>query len=109
MRRDRKQLYYAPLQGETATALRAVHPQIPRTLESVVLVDGSRAYLRSQAFVYAAQYLTWPWKFAYYLRWIPAFILDVVYRAVARIRYRVWGKLDTCTAPTAGDASRLLP
>src|SRR6476620_1749642 len=90
--RDRQQLHYAPLQGETAAALRARHPEIPVTLESVVLVDDDRVFLRSKAFLYGARYLTWPWRWAYYLRWLPAFVLDLGYRAVAAIRYRVWGK-----------------
>src|SRR5688500_5144509 len=86
--RDGGQLWYAPLQGETAAALRAKHPEIPRTLESVVLVDGDRVHLRSKAFLYGAKYLTRPWRWAHALRWLPAFLLDLGYRLVARVRYR---------------------
>jgi hypothetical protein len=28
---------------------------------------------------------------------------------VARIRYRVWGKLDACTMPTADQRAHMLP
>jgi predicted DCC family thiol-disulfide oxidoreductase YuxK len=107
--RDRHQLHYAPLQGETAAALRARHPEIPVTLESVVLVDDDRVFLRSKAFLYGARYLTRPWRWAYYLRWLPAFVLDVGYRAIAAIRYRVWGKYDTCQRPTVEQQQQLLP
>lgn len=107
--RDRDQLWYAPLQGETAAALRAEHPEIPETLESVVFVDNGRVYLRSKAFFYGAKYLTRPWRWAYYLRWLPAFLLDLPYRLIARIRYRVWGKHDTCRLPTAAERAHLLP
>lgn len=107
--RDRGQLWYAPLQGETAAALREVHPQIPASLDSVVFVDGGRAHLRSKAFLYLARYLTWPWRWAYHLRWLPAFVLDPGYRLVARIRYRVWGKYDACVRPTTAHLAHLLP
>lgn len=107
--RDGGQLWYAPLQGETAQALRARHPQIPRTLESVVLVDHDRVFLRSKAFLYGAKYLTRPWRWAYALRWLPAFLLDLGYRVIARIRYRVWGKYDTCRLPTTDERAKLLP
>jgi predicted DCC family thiol-disulfide oxidoreductase YuxK len=107
--RDRSQLWYAPLQGETAAALRARHPEIPKTLESVVLVDNGRVHLRSKAFLYGARYLTAPWRWAYHLRWLPAFLLDLGYRVVARIRYRVWGKLDSCQRPTVDQQAHLLP
>ena len=109
IKRDRQQLWYAPLQGETAAHLRTLHPEIPQTLESVVLVDGGRAHLRSKAFFYGAKYLTRPWRWAYHFRWLPAVILDLLYGVVARIRYRVWGKYDTCTLPTVEERAHLLP
>lgn len=107
--RDRRQLWYAPLQGETAAALRAIHPEIPATLESVVLVDDGRVYLRSKAFLHVARYLTAPWRWAYHLRWLPAFLLDLGYRLVARVRYRIWGKYDACRLPTSDERAQLLP
>ena len=109
IKRDRGQLLYAPLQGETATALKQRFPEIPETLESVVLVDGDRVHLRSKAFLYVARYLTRPWRWAYHLRWLPAFLLDLGYRVIARIRYRVWGKYDTCQLPSVEERTQLLP
>ncbi len=107
--RDRGQLWYAPLQGETAAALRAIHPAIPATLESVVLVDDGRVYLRSKAFLYGARYLTAPWRWAYHLRWLPGFVLDLGYRLIARVRYRIWGRSDACQLPTTDERAHLLP
>ncbi len=107
--RDRGQLYYAPLQGETAAALRARHPEIPTTLESVVLVDRDRVFLRSKAFLYVAKYLTRPWRWGYQLRWLPAVVLDLGYRLVARVRYRIWGKYEACQRPTVEQQAQLLP
>jgi predicted DCC family thiol-disulfide oxidoreductase YuxK len=107
--RDGGQLWYAPLQGETAAALRARHAEIPTTLESVVLVDADRVFLRSKAFLHGAKYLTRPWRWAYYLRWLPAVLLDLGYRLIARIRYRVWGKYDSCQRPTVEQQAHLLP
>jgi predicted DCC family thiol-disulfide oxidoreductase YuxK len=109
LKRDGGQLYYAPLQGDTAQALRTTHPEIPRTLESVVLVDGERVFLRSKAFLYGAKYLTRPWRWAYWLRWLPAFLLDLGYRVIARVRYRIWGKYDACRLPTTDERAKLLP
>lgn len=109
LKRDGGQLYYAPLQGETAATLRAKHPEIPPTLESVVLVDHDHVYLRSKAFLHGAKYLTRPWRWAYAFRWLPSFLLDLVYRVVARFRYRIWGKYDACRLPTTDERAKLLP
>lgn len=107
--RDGGKLFYAPLQGETAAALRTRYPEIPTTLESVALVDDGCVYLRSQAFLYAARYLSRPWRWAYHLRWLPARVLDLGYRVIARIRYRVWGKYDACQLPSVEQKAQLLP
>ena len=109
IKRDKGQLWYAPLQGETAAQLRARHPEIPTTLESVVLVVGDRVHLRSKAFLYGAKYLTRPWRWAYHLRWLPALVLDLGYRLIARIRYRIWGKYDACQRPSVEQQAQLLP
>lgn len=107
--RDGGRLHYAPLQGETAATLRQQHPEIPSTLESVVLVEDGKVHLRSKAFFYVARHLTRPWRWAYALRWLPAFLIDLGYRVIARIRYRVWGKVDACERPTADQRAKLLP
>jgi predicted DCC family thiol-disulfide oxidoreductase YuxK len=107
--RDGGRLFYAPLQGETAARMRTLHPEIPATLESVVLIDDGRVHLRSKAFLYGARYLDPPWRWAYALRWLPAAVLDVVYNAVARVRYRVWGRLDRCRTPSTEERAKLLP
>jgi predicted DCC family thiol-disulfide oxidoreductase YuxK len=104
-----RRLRFAPLQGETAARLRALHPEIPHGLDTVVLVEEGRVHLRSQAFVRAARHLARPWRWAGWLRWVPAALLDPAYRAVARVRYRVWGRLDVCGAPAGGDRDRYLP
>src|SRR5260221_8665933 len=55
-------LRFAALQGETAAALRARYPNIPDNLDTVVLIDNDRPYLRSKAFLYIAKYLRGPWR-----------------------------------------------
>jgi predicted DCC family thiol-disulfide oxidoreductase YuxK len=107
--RDGGRLWYAPLQGETAAALRAEHPKIPTVLATLVLVDRGEVYLRSKAVLHAMRYLTRPWRWLAVLRFVPGFLLDLPYRLIARIRYRVWGTYDACTRPTAENLAHLLP
>jgi predicted DCC family thiol-disulfide oxidoreductase YuxK len=108
--RDREGRFrFAPLQGETAALLRARHPEIPKNLDSVVFVEEERVHLRSRAFVHAARHLGRPWRWAYVLRIIPAPLLDLAYRLIARIRYRVWGRFDECRVPDAAERERLMP
>lgn len=103
------ELRFAPLQGETTAALRARHPGIPMTIDTVVFVDGERAHLRSKAFLHLASHLRAPWRWAHAVRWFPGFVLDLGYRLVAALRYRIWGRVDACELPSPAQRARFLP
>jgi len=102
-------LRFAPLQGETAAALRARYPAIPQTIDTVVYIDGDRAHLRSKAFLHLARHLRAPWRWAYAVRWLPALVLDLGYRLIAALRYRLFGTVDACELPSPANRGRFLP
>lgn len=104
-----RSLSFAPLQGETAARLRTLHPGIPAGLDSVVYVEPGGLHLRSKAFLHASRHLVSPWRWAYWLRWFPGPPLDLLYRLVARVRYRVWGRYESCRVPGGVDNGRFLP
>lgn len=103
-------LVFAPLQGDTARALRATFPDIPETLSTVVLVDpaAARVYVRSKAFLHVAGHLRAPWRWAYAFRWLPGFVLNGGYRLIAAIRYKIWGRADACSLPSPAQRARFL-
>jgi predicted DCC family thiol-disulfide oxidoreductase YuxK len=103
------ELRFAALQGETAAALRAKHPEIPELLETVVLVEDGKVRLRTKAILYLARHLRWPWRWLHALRWMPSFVLDLGYRVIARVRYRIWGRADVCELPAPEQRRRFLP
>jgi predicted DCC family thiol-disulfide oxidoreductase YuxK len=43
------------------------------------------------------------------MRWLPGFVLDLGYRVIARIRYRVWGRADACELAPPDQRARFLP
>ena len=49
----------------------------------------------------------WPWVAAG-LRWVPLPLRDSGYRLVARWRYRLWGRLESCPVPTPEQRARFL-
>jgi predicted DCC family thiol-disulfide oxidoreductase YuxK len=110
LRVDRRRvLMFTPLQGETAAALRARHPEIPADLDTVVYIEDGRVHLRSRAFVRLARQLPYPWRALSWLWVVPRPLADLVYRLVARVRYRLFGKFDTCRVPSPDERARFLP
>ncbi len=110
LRHDRaRHLRYATLQGETAARLRTQHAEIPSDLDTVVVVDGGRVYLRARAFARIARYLPMPWRLGTAFRFVPRFLADAAYGLVARSRYRVFGKVDACRVPAPDERALFLP
>ncbi len=107
-------LSFAPLQGETAADLRARHAEIPEDLDTVIFVeregDEERVYFRSKAFMRLARHTRGVPKVLSYLRFVlPAFIADIGYRLIAKVRYRIFGKMDQCRIPSPDERARFLP
>ena len=88
---------------------RGWHREIPANIDTVILVDGDRVHLRSKAFLYLARHLGSPWRWAYAFRWFPGFLMNIGYRFVAAIRYRIWGRADACELPSPEQRARFLP
>ena len=106
-------LHYAPLQGETAAALRVRHPEIPTEVDTMVFVElgagGERVFLRSAAIFRMLRELRAPWRWLAPLRFLlPRALWDVAYRAFARRRYRWFGRLEACPIPPAELRARFL-
>ena len=106
-------LQFAPLQGETAAEVIARHPEIPEGLDSIIYVekdgDKENVYWRSRAVFMLSLHLQTGWRVLSWFRFVPSFIADVVYRMIAKMRYKIWGKLDTCRVPTPEERARFLP
>jgi predicted DCC family thiol-disulfide oxidoreductase YuxK len=58
-----------------------------------------RAFTRSDAVLFVADALGWPWRAAGMMRWVPRVARDRAYEVVARSRYRVFGRYDRCPVP----------
>jgi predicted DCC family thiol-disulfide oxidoreductase YuxK len=63
---------------------------------------------RAAAVLFVASRLGWPWKIAAGLRIVPMSWLDRAYGAVARRRYRIFGRFDRCPLPAAGHRRRFI-
>ena len=114
MKRDRlDQFRYAPLQSELGQEMLARF-DIHSFPDGVVLVTHAltpkeRIFHRSDAVSESLQRLGAPWRMAgELLSILPRPLRDWVYGVVARYRYRIFGRYDTCPVPSPEQRSRLL-
>jgi predicted DCC family thiol-disulfide oxidoreductase YuxK len=106
--RDVKHLLrFAPLQGSTAQNRLPV--ELRQNLDTLVLLSEGRLYTRTAAVCRILNLLGGRWKLAGILLWlIPSPLRDLGYRLVAKIRYRLFGKRETCRLPTPDERSLFL-
>lgn len=72
---------------------------------NLVIVDG-QVHQRLDAFAAAMRSLGWPWKILSICRFLPRQAKDSLYHLIARNRYAIFGRFDTCMIPDAATRAR---
>ncbi len=109
--RDRAGYFrFAALQSEAGVRELAARGHAPVTGEpdSIMLLEGDRVYDRSDAALRVARRLDGAWPVMAMFLVVPRFVRDVVYRFIARNRYRWFGRTDECRIPTPALRARFL-
>lgn len=105
-----RRLHFTTLTGETSQTVRQrFDDAFPAALDTVVYVEDGRLYTRTSAILRACRHLPWPARALTVLRLIPRPLADLGYRAVARTRYRLFGRRDTCFVPPTEARAQVLP
>ncbi len=98
-RDNRGVIRYASLQSEAGKQLLAKTGLSNFSMDTVVLIEGEKKYLKSDVALRIFRHLGGGWSYLYYLSIIPKFIRDAIYDLIARNRYRWFGKQDACMLP----------
>ena len=99
---------FAALQSESAKILLKKFNLVTDDFESFVYICGDQCYLKSAAALHVSKDLGGFWKLFYVFFIVPAFIRDFLYSLVAKSRYKIFGKRDTCMVPTPDIQQRFL-
>lgn len=106
-------LRFASLQSSLAESLTLRHGANPKDLDTVyVVVDHDRPtehlLSRSDAIIYALTQLGGVWKAMGIAKILPKSLRDGIYKIVARNRYRVFGKHESCMLPDPKHSDKFL-
>ena len=96
---------FAALQSEAGQRLLGRELQ---AMDTFVLIDGGRVFVRSSAALRVLARLGLPWSILYALILVPRPLRDGCYRWVARHRYGWFGRREECMVPTQELQSRFL-
>jgi len=106
---DRDRRYrLASMQSAVGADLFRRHGVDPTDPDTILVIEGDKVLRDSDAVISIYAGLGWPWRIAGAAALIPKSLRDPIYRWVARNRYRIFGKRESCWIPHPKDADRLL-
>jgi predicted DCC family thiol-disulfide oxidoreductase YuxK len=109
LRHDRaRRFLLASMQSEAGAAIYRAFGIDPADPDTLILVEGDRALRDSDAILAIWRALGWPWCAAGMFGIVPRALRDRVYRWVARHRYRLFGRRESCWLPDTAYRSRIL-
>ncbi|MBF0598081.1 thiol-disulfide oxidoreductase DCC family protein [Faecalibacter rhinopitheci] len=76
--------------------------------DSIILLENNEIYQKSDAAIKIASHLDSPYNYLKLFSILPKFIRDFFYSIVAKNRYRIFGKKESCWIPTAELRSKFL-
>ena len=109
IKHDNKDVFrFTALQEEPGKSLLKQYKIDPKEIDSIVLIENGKAYVKSTAALRAARHLNGGCPLLYGFIIIPAIIRNFVYDFIAKNRYKWYGKKDSCMIPTPTLKSKFL-
>jgi predicted DCC family thiol-disulfide oxidoreductase YuxK len=106
---DRKGRFrFATAQSRLGEALYRKHGLSTDSYETNLVVIDGIAYTRMESFVAVMDALGWPWRAAKIVLILPRPFRDWLYGIVARNRYGLFGKKESCEIPSASLRDRII-
>jgi predicted DCC family thiol-disulfide oxidoreductase YuxK len=103
-----ERFYLASMQWAVGARLFRQYGLNPTDPSSILVIEEGKARKDSDAVIAIYEGLGLPWRLMSLFRIIPAFVRDPIYLLVARNRYRLFGKRDTCWLPAERYRARML-
>ncbi|MDA3616373.1 thiol-disulfide oxidoreductase DCC family protein [Polluticaenibacter yanchengensis] len=101
-------IQFASLQSDVGRQLLLDNNLPEDFLHSFIFLDESKLYTKSSAAIRVSKYLNGGWPLFQVFLLVPKLIRDAVYTAIAKNRYRWFGKSEQCWIPTKELKNRFL-
>jgi predicted DCC family thiol-disulfide oxidoreductase YuxK len=109
IKRDKKEKFrFAALQSESGQALLKKFDLSATDFDTFILISGDKYYTKSTAGLLVLKELGGLWEVLHVYIVFPESMRDFIYDAVAKTRYHIFGKRDTCIVPTPEIKRRFL-
>jgi len=101
------ELYFASLQSDFGREL-IKKMNVQNLPDSIVFYSDNQLFYRSTALLNMFKFLKLPFRLLVVLRIVPRPIRDWFYKKIAKNRYAVFGKKESCRVPTEDEKGKFL-
>lgn len=103
-----KHFKFAPLQSDIGQEILNHFHKNTKDFDSVILLKDNQLYQKSEAALEIVKHLSGFWKYLSIFGILPTFFLNFFYDIIAKSRYKIFGKTDSCRMPTPELRERFL-
>ncbi|EEI93938.1 hypothetical protein HMPREF0765_0464 [Sphingobacterium spiritivorum ATCC 33300] len=106
MKHDKQhKFYFSSLQSPLG---QQVQQQTGHQLDSILYIRQNKIWNKSNAVLYIAKDLGFPWSLCFIFKPLPTSLRDRCYDFIARNRYKWFGKREQCRIPTAEERQHFI-
>ena len=107
--RDDKDLFrFASLQSDFGQSILKNLNLSTKDFDTFILIEGKKYFIKSTAALKVIKDILGWLKILYPFIILPEFIRDSVYNLIAKNRYKIFGKSETCRVPTEEEKSKFI-
>lgn len=107
--RDDKDLFrFASLQSDFGQSILKNLNLSTNDFDTFILIEGKKYFIKSTAALKVIKDILGWLKILYPFIILPEFIRDSVYNLIAKNRYKIFGKSETCRVPTEEEKSKFI-
>lgn len=99
---------FAALQSDVGQQILLEHSLNPSNLDSIILLKDGIIYQKSDAIIEILCGLKRIWHIFCVFKFLPSSLRNFIYDNIAKNRYRIFGKTNTCRIPTPDLRERFL-
>lgn len=103
-----KNILFASLQSKEAQIILRENGLKSDEMNTIVFIENGKIYTKSKAVLKIMDHMKYPWKSMVVLKIFPSKLSDYIYDLIAKHRYRILGKKDSCWIPTQELKARFL-
>lgn len=104
---DKKSLFkFSPLQSNFA--LKQLPNSLTQDLSTVVIIIDGQTFIKAKGVLRLFKKIGGYWSFLALFRFLPTTFLNLIYDIVAKYRYWIRPKRETCRLPTPAERERFI-